>query len=969
MFRTVYFAVLACVILAGPAATGQDLPFQHSVEVYRNDKDETIAFSLRLEQPFLAEEFEKSNYLRLRSIDPNAYLIYPKETKFQQKHAEFYGRLKGNGAVEVQLSYETVTENLDGSRRVQVREGTIEIPIPTVPEGRDAVGPQQVFQDWARKQNEHFARLLTYYPDETFFQYCLLQSQARYGIEPPSIPKQMPTQDNLESGMYKLFTGSLALQESLQRQTLGSITTRGAYNQHISSIAPPRIQSLDYEQLLNERLEEDDTAKVNVLEITKLIPADQYFLHFNSFESLGELLDLSTQWGDDLLRLQTLTAQDNRLQEKLEEQLGITRQGMEQLFAAGALSEIAITGSDPYVLDGTDITLIIKIADDAAWTKQLTGWGEDARKSHPELVERDFNYRGHQVSARYTNDRLVSSFTTRHEDYFVFSNSHRAIRQIVDASLGEMDSLHDEHDYRYISSILPPSDADNCGYYYASDAFIRRIVGPTAKISQKRRVECFNNLVMQNNASLFFRLEYGRSPKSLSEMIEKRFIAANKIICPHGGSYAFDSQSDTCTCSLHNRLRYLTPNAELSVLNVSAEEAAEYERYKSRYQSFWQKLFDPVATRITMAPKVRLETCVLPLAGSSLYRDFRAAVDRNAQPINVAAIAPSAVASIAMVPGRENTARYFMSVPGMAEVINQDPTLTDLNWLGDRVSLHLCDGEIVYEIDPTKLTPINLPMIGQAPAAWQAIAGGLMLTANLPVYATINVENTEKAERLLEQFSQQAFLRGGNDGPLPTQVDAYRLPDYREHKIYVLSARLHAVTLRLHSALVGEQLVLATKPEILREVIDASEAAPAENQPVAHLMFRLNRQALDHLDDDVQLHWAEKSRLACHRNIISIHNFHKLYDAPIDEIAKLSEAKYGIRHFCPDDGEYSFDKGSSQIVCSVHGNRESSRQNPTLNPESSSARFLENINQVVASFRYGEDAMIATIEIDRNKDD
>ena len=41
---------------------------------------------------------------------------------------------------------------------------------------------------------------------------------------------------------------------------------------------------------------------------------------------------------------------------------------------------------------------------------------------------------------------------------------------------------------------------------------IRRLVGPAAKISEKRRLQCYNNLVMLNNASLFYRMENGRSP-------------------------------------------------------------------------------------------------------------------------------------------------------------------------------------------------------------------------------------------------------------------------------------------------------------------------------------------------------------------------------------------------------------------------------------------------------------------------
>src|SRR5436189_1965810 len=105
-------ARLAAVVVASgflvPPARAEPLPFHHKVEVYRDKDGDVTVFSLRLEQPFLAEEFEKSNYLRLEALDRNAYLIYPKETRFQQKHAEFYGRLRGEGKTKVRLSYEIV---------------------------------------------------------------------------------------------------------------------------------------------------------------------------------------------------------------------------------------------------------------------------------------------------------------------------------------------------------------------------------------------------------------------------------------------------------------------------------------------------------------------------------------------------------------------------------------------------------------------------------------------------------------------------------------------------------------------------------------------------------------------------------------------------------------------------------------------------------------------------------------------
>ncbi len=196
------------------------MPFAHKAEIYRDKSGEVIVFRLLLEQPFLAEEFEKSNYLRLRAADDNAYLIYPKETKFEQKHAEFFGRLRGDGTAALKLAYETVSENLDGSRRVQTRVGELSINIPAALD-RDQ-GPPSIFLEWARRQNEHFVKLLRYYPEETFYQYALLQSRARYGVAPPPIPKTAATSQKVETGLYEAFSGSLAMQESLQRETLST---------------------------------------------------------------------------------------------------------------------------------------------------------------------------------------------------------------------------------------------------------------------------------------------------------------------------------------------------------------------------------------------------------------------------------------------------------------------------------------------------------------------------------------------------------------------------------------------------------------------------------------------------------------------------------------------------------------------------------------------------------------------------
>jgi hypothetical protein len=956
------------VVVAFSAATvlgaaAEPLPFTHKVEVYRDKDDPSVAvFSLRLEQPFLAEEFERSNYLRLAPLDKGAHLVYPKQTRFAQKHAEFYGRLRGEGKAKVRLTYEVVSENPDGSRRVDTREGDLEIEIPAEP-----TGSAEVYRTWAREQNEYFHELLAVYPHESFFQYALLQSQQRHGVTPPALPKPPPARSDVEVGLYGVFSGALAVQEALQTTTLKGGTSVGDQNIHVSELAGPRVRSLSYKELLEEKTKRDGK-EPPTFAIATLVPEDRYFLHFNDFAAAGELLDLSSDWGANLLRLVDVQARDHRLQAKLEEQLIVERGLLTNLFAETAISEMAVVGSDPFLLEGSDVTLIFKVRNREAVERALAQWLANAEKANAELMVREFNYRGNKVAARYTLDRRVSSFVSWQGDYAIVSNSHRAVRDVLDAAGGLVPRLAGATDFRYVTLLLPPSDDAKSGYLFVSEACLKRLVSPGAKISEKRRLECFNNLVMLNNASLLYRLEKGESPDSLTDLTTERFADIGKIVCPHGGAYAWDMEHDACTCSLHNRLRYLTPNLELNVLTVSDIERREFERYKQRYEQFWGTAFDPIAVRLTMGERVKLETCVLPMAPGSMYQSLRRAVQEKPRALDTSRVAKSAVVSFVGVPGNKKIAEAVRGLPGMADVLAADPTLTDLSWLGDRAALHYCDADSIVEVDPTRLGVLKLPLLGETPLLHQAMVAGVIWSMQVPAYVTIDVEDRDKAERLLEQLAGKLFLKGGGIAGVPVTLDAYRLPDYKDHAVYVFSYQLYAAKVRLHAALVGRELVLATRPHVLEQVIDAAAAGPADKPATeGHVLLQLNGRGLERMYNDLDLYWSERARLACNRNTISIYNLLKLYDVPVEEASRLAESKYGVRYLCPDGGHYVYDAARDQVSCSVHGNRQLSKQQPEKDDRSSFARLVEKIDQITAVLRFQDEALMATVEIARKK--
>ena len=152
-------------------------------------------------------------------------------------------------------------------------------------------------------------------------------------------------------------------------------------------------------------------------------------------------------------------------------------------------------------------------------------------------------------------------------------------------------------------------------------------------------------------------------------------------------------------------------------------------------------------------------------------------------------------------------------------------------------------------------------------------------------------------------------------------------------------------------------------------MIDASEVEAQQGEGrLAHAMFRVNLRAMDRMKDDVRMYWNEKARLASHRNIMPIYNLIKLYDVPVGEVNRLSDAKYGVTYFCPGGGEYVYDAKRDQVFSTVFGNRQNARQDLAIDGKSSFDRFFNSLDEINAALRFTDEALIATVEFVRSKE-
>src|SRR5947209_3703483 len=178
---------------------------------------------------------------------------------------------------------------------------------------------------------------------------------------------------------------------------------------------------------------------------------------------------------------------------------------------------------------------------------------------------------------------------------------------------------------------MPRGAREEDGLVYLSDPFIRRLVGPVVKLTERRRVLCYNHLRMIGHAALLFRTEQSKRPGSLEDLeragCTPGVFGEGHLSCPDGGGYSLSRDGSFGVCSHHGHAQSLTPCAEIPVARVSGEEADEYRAFLEEYNQYWRTYFDPIAVRIQVTPeRYRLETIILPLIDNSIYSGLATAL-------------------------------------------------------------------------------------------------------------------------------------------------------------------------------------------------------------------------------------------------------------------------------------------------------------------------------------------------------
>jgi hypothetical protein len=942
------------------------------------------------------------------------------------------------------------------------------------PLAQEVVSPRRSPQAWTL--DEALAQL-TLFPRDAYLQYVALQLARRAGrfVEvyqriQASLPEERAA---VRAGrrnsvdLFSIFTGALAMQESLQLDTMRAATQaqppaqtspprlptieptvrapqrspvrrRGSRSRPrrlnvtpmvgigmpapqttaqqarradeivpVASLKGPTVKSHPWEQMLGDR-------KPAISPLAYDVPDDFYLIEFRSLSRLLDVMDASDLWGTHLFNQAFKEARTQNAGERLKRQLAVQTEPALRPFYDLVVENVAVTGSDPFVREGSDVTLIFRLKQPAIFKARMDAFLDETQKAHPDAKRTTGNYLGVDYVQLQTPERDVSVIAADPApDLHVRSNSLVAFQKIIEAIKGKTAAgqsvrrLGDTAEFAYIRTLMPQGDENEDGLVYMSDPFIRRLVGPQLKLTERRRMLCYNHLRMIGHAALLYRTEFGKWPTSLEELARTNtspgLFGEGELSCPSGGRYTLSADGTTGVCSHHGHALYLTPNIEIPVTEVSGAEADEYDAFLEEYNAYWRTYFDPIALRLKATPQqYRVETLVLPLIDNSVYTGLAAALNGQPEALDTLPVPKRNIFSLAL---RLDKERYLKEMKSDSKNSQDellrglgagDKSLTDAKvreflskGLGNQAGLHVYDSYPTFDLNVSDL----LGMIFTSGAAGRSnpieneflLIGMALVSLNSPVYLAFPVKDERVVDDFLDSLDVEAAAgtrqqKGQRDDWFSFKWDYYKfnLKDGQTARAFAI--QFGPAKLRFFAARIGRGLYLASKSFILEDLAaqqpEITTPAAADKETVGHAMARVRAEHWNEVLPDFNLSWAENERDACLNNLGPLADISRALTAtapgqptaPSDinrAVLDQADRLHAVHYFCPDGGSYVVSPDGKSVSCTVHGTALAPRQPSSPSPASAAGRAMRSLNDMTATLTFLPEGLRATVVINR----
>lgn len=485
------------------------------------------------------------------------------------------------------------------------------------------------------------------------------------------------------SQLMDTTTGVMSMQEALQHDRgLRLSRETGPRTVALADLKPPPLAAHPF-AAMQAALPNPNGGAAEPL--TAATPAEFWYARVDDVRLLLRLLDEADTWITPVVQILQQNPEDRGLTARYQRQLGLRRSDLAKLFGHTVVGEVAIVGSDPYLREGTDVTLIFALKQaevfDAELTRQLDGYRAEVAGIEATTVK----LAGVEVQRAADPDGQVRQHRARVGDLAFVSNSPGALARVLAAAQGQAPRLADEPDLKYM---LARDPGTHQALAFLSDKFIAAVVGPQQKILAARRQEALAELLVPGYAALLHGWLFGHAPKDTKELTAAGLLAADEL--KHAGGEAIAFTPGQAARSRWGSPEALTPIVDLpAVEKVSEAERSAYDNFALGYQNYWRQFIDPVAIRLDVRDAAEgaiadVDVRVLPLISATDYSQIESVVGKSRVTVTASDRGLQAVWAV----GQDSELRRDMdqlmrTLTGKGDV--------GLGWLGDWVMLGLDD--------------------------------------------------------------------------------------------------------------------------------------------------------------------------------------------------------------------------------------------------------------------------------------
>ncbi len=617
------------------------------------------------------------------------------------------------------------------------------------------------------------------------------------------------------SRLMDTTTGRLSVQRALERdRELFLAAAKQKTTVAFDTLAAPRLSHHPWAEM--KKLLATDAPDEP---LARAAPAEFYFVRAKDFGKLLDLVDLVEEFGEPAADLLDGQAESRGTLVRYEAELGLARSALTRAFGPAIVSELALVGSDPYVHEGSDLTLIFRVKNAALFGSALSAALARHAALHPNVVESTLNEAGVVVTVKRSQDGRIRQHRATMGDLELVSNSAAAIRRVIATIQGKHPSLAAEADFQYMCARDARTPNDELIYF--GDRFIASVIGPAQKIAEARRQIALGELLAPGYSALTYGLINGRSPAQKGELLKAKLLKPAEL--SHADGSAIDWEPGHPAHSVWGTLAALEPLLERpAITRVTDAERRGYEEFARAYERLWSDQIDPIALRIHTEQRGKTREVVADLRVLPTLRNEYWEMIRTVG--NVHLDVPSLIAGFAGVIGIRPEASLRRELSSTARMFGIGERLT-LDWLGDYALVGATSrNELANALRPYLARKLEKPAEDRESFESQAAKA----LANLPAYAAVAVKSRLGAGVFLTAVRNMA--RQAAPG-IATWTEA---APYRGNDVVAVRLTERQLEVVLYYALMKDALVLALNEVVLHQVIDQlTDHPPQRDAPGA----------------------------------------------------------------------------------------------------------------------------------------